>query len=202
MCTFIKKSFFPDGDAVLLYNLMCSFFYRTSKLNFIMKKKNLIAAGILLLSNVLFAFSFAAPLAPVHTEPVPLRKPLIYQPEPKCGPTIFLDNLPGYAVKRIAVHKTDFGTGAVTNWAFDFTIGNQPTYPYQLPSPNGGNYSVNVLYLNQDEVIGGSLYVIDNYPGQPGNQVACRSLGVHSLPVAFTATCETFTVTISNEGCH
>jgi len=168
-----------------------------------MKRKNLIAAGILLLSNVLFAFSFAAPLSPVHNEPVPLRQTFIYQPEPKCGPTIYLDNQVGYAITRIGVSKKDFGTGVTTYWSFNFTRANQPTYPYLLPSPDGGIYSVNVFYENPDEITG-SIYVIDSYPGEGGNQVTCRSLGVRNLPVTWSATCQPFTVVITQEEgiCH
>lgn len=166
-----------------------------------MKKRNLITAGILLLSNALFAFSFAAPLAPVHKEPVPLRQTFIYHPEPTCGPVLFLDNLAGYEITRIGMRKTDFGTGAVTSWGFDFTSANQPSYPYQLPSPSGGYYSVNVFYTDPNGV-SGSLSVIEAYPGESGNRVTCQPLKVHSLPVTFTATCETFTVVIDAANCH
>jgi|GEM_PF-5385513 len=163
-----------------------------------MKRKNLIYAVMLLLSNALLTSSFAAP---VHEEPVPLKQKFIYQPGPPCAPVLYLDNLPGYAVSRIGVNVTDPG-GVTTYYSFNFTRANQPTYPYQLPSPISGNYSVNVFYIDQAGATG-SLYVIDSSPGQGGSQVACRSLtGSHSLPVSWQATCNTYTVTISDSDCQ
>src|SRR5581483_5915921 len=164
--------------------------------NFIMKKKHLITAGMLLLSNVLFTFSFATPLAPAHEDPVPLKQTFIYQPEPACGPTLYLDNQAGYTITRVAVSQTDFMSGAVTYWSFDFTPTTQPTYPYLLPSPYGGYYSVNVFYENPDSSTG-TIYVKDNYPNLDGDRVACRSLGVRNLPVTFTGQCQPFTVVIT-----
>jgi hypothetical protein len=163
-----------------------------------MKKTNLIAAVMLLLSNALFALSFAAPLTPIHQEPVPLKQTFIYLPESKCGPTIYLDNEVGWVIKRVAVRKTEFGTGLVTNWAFTFTPSTQPTYPYLLlAAPGGGDYSVNVFYEYPDEVTG-SIRIYDNYPGEPGNTLDCRSLGVRNLPLNWTALCGAYTVVISS----
>jgi hypothetical protein len=162
-----------------------------------MQKKNLIAAGMLLLSNVLFTFSFATPLAPAHEEPVPLRQTFIYQPEPACGPVLYLVNQAGYPITRVVVSQTDFNSGAVTTWSFDFTSTTQPTYPYLLPSPYGGYYSVNVFYQNSGNT--GTIYVKDNYPDLDGDQVACRSLGAHNLPLNFTGQCQPFTVIITSE---
>jgi hypothetical protein len=158
-----------------------------------MKQKNLIATGMLLLLNALFTFSFAAPLTSAHEEPVPLRQTFIYQPEPVCGPVLYLNNLVGYTITRISVIQTDFGTGAVTSWDFNFSSANQPAYPYQLPSPDGGYYSVNVFYASSN--VSGTIYVKDNYPDQDGDIVACKTLGARN-DLTFEAICQPFTVVI------